>query len=385
MKRTKDEIGRLGDTINEMTKNLAEAAAQTKNITFGKEVQAKFLPLQTDSAGNSLTTGRLETKGADFFSYYAGADALSGDYFDYKALDATHYAVIKCDVSGHGIPAALIMIEVATLFLNYFKNWSMSNPSQGTNLAPVVGQINDLLESRGFKGRFAAFTLCIIDVESGDCWFCNAGDNLVQIYDSALGKKKTITLQETPAAGMFSTDMINMKGGYKVTKLRLKNDDVLFLYTDGIEEAKRIFRDRSGKPVDSEESEEEMSDERISDIIEAVYKKKEYILHKAYPGNSAEDLKFDYRDCKGSAEDAVMALVSAEKMFRMYTTKEQNDSDIIHADKKIDAFLREHFVQYSELCSAVPEEDKNSAQTAYRGMREDPQYDDLTLVAIKKK
>jgi len=34
--RTKDEIGRLGDTINEMTKNLAEAAAQTKNITFGK-------------------------------------------------------------------------------------------------------------------------------------------------------------------------------------------------------------------------------------------------------------------------------------------------------------------------------------------------------------
>lgn len=383
--RTKDEIGRLGDTINEMTKNLAEAAAQTKNITFGKEVQAKFLPLQTDSAGNSLTTGRLETKGADFFSYYAGADALSGDYFDYKALDATHYAVIKCDVSGHGIPAALIMIEVATLFLNYFKNWSMSNPSQGTNLAPVVGQINDLLESRGFKGRFAAFTLCIIDVESGDCWFCNAGDNLVQIYDSALGKKKTITLQETPAAGMFSTDMINMKGGYKVTKLRLKKDDVLFLYTDGIEEAKRIFRDRSGKPVDSEESGEEMSDERISDIIEAVYKKKEYILHKAHPGNSAEDLKFDFRDCKGSAEDAVMALVSAEKMFRMYTTKEQNDSDIIHADKKIDAFLREHFVQYSELCSAVPEEDKNSAQTAYRGMREDPQYDDLTLVAIKKK
>ena len=180
---SKDEIEMLGDTVNEMTRDLVEAAVQSKSLTFGKEVQAKFLPLETGANGHALTTGRLNTNGADFFSYYAGADDLSGDYFDYKQIDSKHFAVIKCDVSGHGVPAALIMVEVATLFLNYFSHWDMKNPEQGTNLGPVVGRINDLLESRGFKGRFAAFTLCILNTESGECWFCNAGDNAVQLYD----------------------------------------------------------------------------------------------------------------------------------------------------------------------------------------------------------
>ena len=54
----------------------------------------------------------------EIFGYYEGAKGVSGDYFDFKRLDDTHYAMIKCDVSGKGVAAALIMVEVATLFIN---------------------------------------------------------------------------------------------------------------------------------------------------------------------------------------------------------------------------------------------------------------------------
>src|SRR5574344_434462 len=398
--KSHDEIGLLGDTVNEMTHGLVAAAAAAKNLTVGKDIQTKFIPLQIDSKGNTLTTGSLSAKGAEFFSYYAGADELSGDYFDYKEIDEHHYAIIKCDVSGHGVPAALIMVEVATLFLNYFRDWNIKSPSQGINLAPVVGKINDLLESRGFKGRFAAFTLCLLDTQTGEAWFCNAGDNLVQIYDKAERKKKTITLQETPAAGMFSTDMIDMKGGYKVSKLTLKKDDVLFLYTDGIEEAKRNFRDSEFKEIACAEPgmkegdahgnhvvgerSEEMTPERVTEIIESVYGKKIYSLNKYHNPVEGEKLEFDFTSCSGSAEEAVMALVSVEKVFRMYKPAHFNPNDRVKVDKKIDAFLHSHFAQYGTYCGSKQEIDKENPYLYYNGVCEDPQYDDLTLVAIKK-
>ena len=127
----------------------------------------------------SIDIKKLKEDKIEFFGYYEGASAVSGDYFDYLKLDDKHYAIIKCDVSGKGVPAALIMVEVATLFLHYFKDWSYKK--NGYNLTPVVSQINDLIESRGFKGRFAAFTLCIYNSQNGEMHFCNAGDNLIHI------------------------------------------------------------------------------------------------------------------------------------------------------------------------------------------------------------
>ena len=398
--KSKDEIGMLGDTVNEMTHGLVDAAVQAKNLTFGKEVQTRFIPLQTDSKGNTLTYGSLATPGADFFSYYAGADDLSGDYFDYRQIDSDHYIIIKCDVSGHGVPAALIMVEVAALFLNAFSNWSMKNPSQGTNLAPVVGQINDLIESRGFKGRFAAFTLCLMNTKTGDCWFCNAGDSLVQVYDGTEHRKKTVNLPETPAAGMFSTDLVDMKGGYKVVKFRLKKNDVLLLYTDGIEEAKRNFRDSSGKIFacaeqglkageahgnhNVGESSEELGPDRITEIVESVFSRGKYVLKKCHDANPNEEYTFDFSTCQGTAEEAIMAMVSVEKVFRMYRPKEVMPSDKVKVDRKIDDFLKVHFKDYSTYCLNHGDIETDPTHIYYNELKEDQQYDDLTLVAIKK-
>ena len=397
--RSRDEIGLLGATINDMTHGLIKAAAASKDLTVGKEVQKMFIPLETDSSGRKLTCGSSHDDHADFFGYYEGAKGVSGDYFDYIKLDDRHYAIIKCDVAGKGVPAALIMVEVATLFLDYFKDWKYEK--NGYKIDYIVSRINDLIESRGFKGRFAAFTLCIFDSVSGDMHFCNAGDNLVHIYDAAQRKMKTVTLPESSAAGVFPSFMIDMKGGFKVVKQHLNPGDVVFLYTDGIEEAKRLFRTQDlvvhtcAEPGLEKEAphgnhsvgqdNEELGPERVNAIIEAVLERKTYSLFKWHNHEVDARYDFDFTNCDGTIEDAIIALVSVEKIFRMYRDPKATEFDRVQVDRKVDMFLNKHFRQYSIYCGVRKDHPEHSEYLYYTNIREDAQYDDLTILGIRKR
>ncbi|MDR0447977.1 MAG: SpoIIE family protein phosphatase, partial [Treponema sp.] len=182
--KSRDEIAVLGNTINDMTVGLVKAAIAASDLSMGKEIQKKFIPLEINREGNKLTSGLKDTKNVQFFGYYEGAKGVSGDYFDYLELvGGRYYAIIKCDVAGKGIPAALIMIQVATMFLGFFRHWKPAEESMG--IEELVYQINDFIEALGFKGRFAAFTLCLFDSRTGIARFCNAGDNIIHWYDAS--------------------------------------------------------------------------------------------------------------------------------------------------------------------------------------------------------
>jgi hypothetical protein len=397
--RSRDEIGLLGETINGMTHGLVKAAAASKDLTVGKEVQKMFIPLETDSSGRKLTCGSTITDNAEFFGYYEGAKGVSGDYFDYIKLDDRHYAIIKCDVAGKGVPAALIMVEVATLFLDYFKDWTFKK--NGYRIDVFVSRINDLIESRGFKGRFAAFTMCIFDSVSGDVHFCNAGDNLVHVYESSTRKMKTISLPEISAAGVFPSFMIDMKGGFRVVKQHLNPGDVLYLYTDGIEEAKRLFRTKDlvvhacAEPGLEKEAphgshsvgqdNEELGPERVNAIIEAVMERKTYSLFKWHNPDENETFDFNFTNCEGTVEESILALVSVEKIFRMYRNPKATDFDRVQVDRKVDSFLNRHFTQYQAYCGNRRDHGEYGEYLYYTNACEDSQYDDLTLLGIRKR
>ncbi len=124
------------------------------------------------------------------------------DYGSYFCL------IPKCDVAGTGAPAALITMLVATIFVAYFKGWTIRNP--GLNIDRLLYTINDMLEERGFYGRFAALIIGIIDVESGRSVFCNAGDNIIHVSKKHRGKMIKVKFPETPAAGVFPSMMIEI-------------------------------------------------------------------------------------------------------------------------------------------------------------------------------
>jgi len=396
--KSQDELTILGNTINEMTHGLVKAAAAASDLSIGKEIQKKFIPLELDREGNKLSFGSKDSKYLNFFGYYEGAKGVSGDYFDYQDLDGRYYAIIKCDVAGKGIPAALIMIQVATMFLNYFKQWKPTE--KGMHIEDVVYQINDFIETLGFKGRFAAFTLCLYDAQTGTVRFCNAGDNIVHLFDASEGRVKTLTLPETPATGVLPNFMVESKGGYSVQCMTLDHGDILLLYTDGIEEAKRKFRNSEYKEIICEEGEkdtphathtvgqgdEEMGPERVQEIINAVMNKQVYTLHKWHnPEGNDKELKFDFTGSQGNVEEVIMAMVSVEKMFRCYFDPKATEDNLVLVDKTIDTFLKKHFLQYRNYCSFTRETPGNPAYMYYTHLSEDDQYDDLTILGIKRK
>lgn len=396
---SRDEFGMLGTTLNDMTERLAAAAAISKDLKVGKEIQKMFIPLDLSSSGRKLTTGSHRDFYSEFFGYYEGAHGVSGDYFDYRKLDAFHYAIIKCDVAGKGVPAALIMVEVATLFQNYFQNWSYKR--DGYNLSNIVMRINDVIESHGFVGRFAAFSLCIINMRVGDAYFCNAGDNVVHIYDKQARRLKSYTLRSGSAAGAFSSEMISLNGGYPVEKIHLNCGDILFLYTDGIEESKRKLRvpitrskdDSGAVPLEDKGDDdhlmgtdsETLGKDRVEEIIEAVFARKKFTLKKRQSDFVYEQMDFDFSSCNGTIEDAVLALTSVEKVFRMYKDSAAQSFDCVQVDKKIDTFLSKYFLQYDLYCCEKVQHPIYDEYFYYKQIKEDIQYDDLTILGIARR
>ena len=282
------------------------------------------------------------------------------------------------------------------MFINFFRSWK-----PGTALIEtLVYQINAFIEELGFKGRFAAFTLCLFDSETGLVRFCNAGDNLVHYYDASEQRLKLLALPPTPATGVLPNDMVEMKGGYATQTLTLDHGDILLLYTDGIEEAKRKFRDENyteivcdheGAPRDTPHENhlvgqdgEELGADRVETIVNAVMRRERYELFKHHNPHGDQSYHFDFTNCSGSVEDLIMALVSVEKTFRLWKNPQSSGAKIL-VDKKIDAFLQEHFEEYRAYCTETQEYAENPEYLYYADMNEDEQYDDLTILGIRRK
>jgi hypothetical protein len=268
------------------------------------------------------------------------------------------------------------------------------------HIEDVVYQINDFIETLAFKGRFAAFTLCLFDSQTGIARFCNAGDNIIHWYDASEKTIKTVTFKETPATGVLPNFLVESKGGYIVQNLIIDHGDILFLFTDGIEEAKRRFRNAAFEEIICEKGEkdtphathtvgqgdEEMGPDRVQDIINAVMNRRVYTLHKYHnPEGEDHDLTFDFSVCKGTVEEAIMAMVSVEKIFRMYKKPKTAANSRVLVDKKVDDFLKRHFRQYREYCYDTKENPGNDAYMYYTYVQEDDQYDDLTILGVNRK
>jgi serine phosphatase RsbU (regulator of sigma subunit) len=385
---TRDEIGSLAATVNEMREGLVKAAKAQKEMTMGKDIQRMFLPLAKGAGGRKGATAGEQSDLLEIFGYYEGAREVSGDFFDYRKLADKYYAMIKCDVSGKGVSAALIMVEVATIFSTYFRGWTPQSP--GLKLEPLADLINDMVEEKEFKGRFAALTLAILNAENGKVWLCNAGDNVQHIYRQGQGRMTSLQLPNPPAAGVFATELVEMKGGFKQVPEQLAAGDVLFLFTDG-------FEDGLGEVAGRQKGKEEQADARpgpkeenpgmprIYAVIDAVFNRRAFKLAGHLNALLEPELEFDFTGCSASVEEAVLALVSVEKVLRLQPAPDNTEKDRVNVDRRVDAFLQKHYGQYARYFARKLEAGEEGEFVTFTHLREDPQYDDLTILAIRKK
>ncbi|ADN01899.1 SpoIIE family protein phosphatase [Spirochaeta thermophila] len=396
--KSRDELALLAETINEMTQGLVKAAAANKELIVGKEVQKMFIPLRKDEAGRKLTTAEEEDERVSLFGYYEGAKGVSGDYFYYQKVDREHYAFIKCDVAGKGVPAALIMVEVATIFLNYCQNLDVRR--DGVHLDRLLSEINDLIAGREFKGRFAAMTVGLYNERTGRCFVSNAGDTLLHYFSAAERHLKEVRLPTAPAAGVFDSSLVEMQGGFKQISLQLSPGDILILFTDGLEEAQRVIKNPDYTPHTVTEEEiasgkvpsylrpgeetEEFGLERIRAVVETIARKGTYRLIRVLDPDPVE-LVFDFSSLSSTARDMVLGLLAVEKVFRLYRDPATGPSDVVVVDRAVDEYLRRTFLQYG-LYFRDPEPDPERPEyLIYRNLKEDEQYDDLTVLALQRK
>ncbi len=425
--RTRDELSTLSEAINQMTKGLVRGAKDNADLLAGEQDQRELLPLESDPKRKKLSIGKLDTPNIEFYGYYKGAKLVSGDYLDFRSLDGRYYAFIKCDVSGKGVSAAMIMAIVASVFRRWFDGWKPSKP--GFKLEDLCYQINETLNVCEFKGKFATLMVGIIDSTDGKTYLAHAGDKFYRIYETGSAALKTYELAGTAPAGPFTEDMIKMQSPFRTAVHTISKGDIMVLYTDGIDEARRYQRgadygkiprpvneaEKARRPAghsdqgdtDKEYQFEDFNNERAAEIVEAIVAKRSYrLLKDRDPSN--DELEFDFSNCSGQLEDIVLGLVAVEKVFRMYRKTDATAEDQVKIDIRLDSFLKEHFKQYFLYCAnriENPEEKIQGEDSSfnkegmpsgegpkasphyilYTKLFEDEQYDDITVLALRKK
>jgi serine phosphatase RsbU (regulator of sigma subunit) len=146
---------------------------------------------------------------------------VGGDYFDFIPYQDGRLAVVVGDVSGKGLPAALLMSSLQAKV----QMLRESNPSPDK----AVGTLNRSLTERCPLGKFITFFYALLDPTTGALEYSNAGHNYPLILRAG-GSVETLSGNGL-VMGLFSAVQ------YEVKKTTLAAGDMLVLYSDGVTEA----------------------------------------------------------------------------------------------------------------------------------------------------
>jgi sigma-B regulation protein RsbU (phosphoserine phosphatase) len=221
-----DELGVLCEGMNEMMEGLIERDQMRQSLNLAKEVQQTLLP-RTDP----------KIKGLDIAGKSIYCDETGGDYYDFLSNDEPNQGkltVVVGDVSGHGIPSALLMASVRATLRQRF--------ALPGSITQIVSDVNrhltaDVEESGGFVTLF----YLSIDTSNRRLKWVRAGHEPAIFYDP-----ETDTFEELRGTGMALG--VNADERYlEFEKTGLAKDQIILLGSDGIWEAHNPKGDMFGK------------------------------------------------------------------------------------------------------------------------------------------
>lgn len=159
------------------------------------------------------------------------AKEVGGDFYDVFFVDKDRLAFVIGDVSGKGIPAALFMANSKITLQNCIRDIPA--------LSEAVATANNALCARNEADMFITLWVGVLDLQSGEITYVNAGHNppvtVLNGEASYLTKKSGLVL-----AGMDGVP-------YKEHTLTLQKGDTVFLYTDGVTEAENAANELYGE------------------------------------------------------------------------------------------------------------------------------------------
>lgn len=222
--KSKDELETLGHAFNEMTGELARArdalreqARMARDLEIAAGIQAALLP-------PSLAHPEFE-----FAGRMRPADEVGGDFYDVLSDERSRALWITIgDVSGHGVPAGLVMLMTQSAFAAYFRANPLARPDE------VIRGVNDLLnEQIGVRLRDNKYVTGLLLAHAGGGRFVFAGAHeWPLVWRAQTGKAELI---EAPGPWLgINRDLADIP----VSSLHLGPGDVLCLYSDGLIESR---------------------------------------------------------------------------------------------------------------------------------------------------
>jgi sigma-B regulation protein RsbU (phosphoserine phosphatase) len=186
-----------------------------RELQMARKVQASLLPQE-----------RPSIPGWAFSARWKPAREVGGDYYDFIPIKSGRLGVIIADVTDKGMPAALFMASTRSIM--------RASLPQAVSPAEGLTQANRLICAESEDRLFVTLFYGLLDPESGDFTYVNAGHNPPLVYqcneESHGGELKQLS-----ATGLQLG--IDVESIYGQGMVKLQPGDFVLLYTDGVTDA----------------------------------------------------------------------------------------------------------------------------------------------------
>ena len=240
---SQDELKELHDSFEYLQHSLVNYIDELKHNTANQERIESELRI-----AHGIQMGMLpksfpafpERKDILLSAKLVPAKEVGGDLYDFFIQDEKLYFIIG-DVSGKGIPASLVMAVTCRLFRSIASH--LDNPED------IMTSMNNSLSDGNESNMFCTAFLGVLDLKTGRLEYCNAGHNAPLLID-ANGRVSAIDVTPNLALGLFTGFP------YQGQETQIDKDTMLFLFTDGVNEAENRKM-------------EQFSDERLVSLLES--------------------------------------------------------------------------------------------------------------------
>ena len=223
---TGDELENLTSVMADMEQNLAEHEDEIKRITAEKERIRTELDLASKIQSSALPGVFPPFPDRREFELFASMDPakeVGGDFYDFFLIDDDHLALVIADVSGKGIPAALFMMVAKSLIKNQVRI--------GCDPAQALKNVNMQLCEGNASASFVTVWLAVLELSTGKGMTCNAGHEN-PCFRRAGEPYEMLKYRHNLSVGAVEEAV------YRNREFEMRPGDSLFVYTDGVPEAK---------------------------------------------------------------------------------------------------------------------------------------------------
>jgi phosphoserine phosphatase RsbU/P len=246
--RSRDEFGDLGRVFNEVGPQLDTHVRLQQAMDVAMQIQYNLLP----QAAPNLSG--LDVRGMAFY-----CDETGGDYFDYLCVDEQdrqRLCIAVGDVSGHGLPSALLMATARGLL--------RQRVFMRGSLGEIVTDVNQrFAEDVERSARFMTLFLARIDRARKKIEWVRAGHDPALLYDPATDAFASLRGKGLPLG-------VDAAIPYRESSTTIEDGQVLFIGTDGIWETGNERGELFGKDR-LKEVIRENADQTARDILLAVH------------------------------------------------------------------------------------------------------------------